>query len=227
MIQPVKVLPGAYQLNNAEVPGVTELCNAFKAQYSSRLSEQGSGGKTPGIRQGKTPLHGGGRTPGGMRTPAPGIGRVGATPARFAAGDGRTPMRMGGATPNPCELGVLCCCMPRRCFNLHGRTACQEVELIPCRRCARSDTYASIWGCRGLDTLWTDFLWRTSASCRCRIPGISTRRSSGVSTAWNAYGCTRCGRTTGVRGDDACAGWSGVWRQNACAGHESGKSVSL
>ncbi|KAK4686395.1 transcription elongation factor SPT6, partial [Tremellales sp. Uapishka_1] len=96
---PVKVLPGAYQLNNAEVPGVTELCNAFKAQYSSRLADQGSGGKTPGIRVGKTPL--GGRTPGG-RTPAPGMnGRGGQTPMAYGQG-GRTPVRPGpGMTPNP------------------------------------------------------------------------------------------------------------------------------
>ncbi|EIW70012.1 hypothetical protein TREMEDRAFT_71488 [Tremella mesenterica DSM 1558] len=79
---PVKVLPGAYQLNNAEVPGVTELCNAFKAQYSSRLSEQGQGGKTPGIRSARTPMIGG-RTPGG-RTPA--LGMTG----------GRTPALGGG-----------------------------------------------------------------------------------------------------------------------------------
>ncbi|ORY28271.1 SH2 domain-domain-containing protein [Naematelia encephala] len=90
---PVKVLPGAYSLGNAEVPGVTELCNAFKAQYSSRLAEQGSGGKTPGIRAGKTPL--GGRTPGG-RTPA----RGGMTPnPMLAAMGGRTPRP--GVTPNP------------------------------------------------------------------------------------------------------------------------------
>ena len=93
----MKVLPGAYQLSNAEVPGVTELCNAFKAQYSSRLTEQGGGGKTPGIRAGKTPL--GGRTPGG-RTPAIG-GMGGATPMYAVAG--RTPMRPG-MTPNPCKF---------------------------------------------------------------------------------------------------------------------------
>jgi transcription elongation factor SPT6 len=98
-LQPVKILPGAYQLNNAEVPGVNELCNAFKAQYSSRLAEQGSGGKTPGIRTGKTPL--GGRTPGG-RTPAVG-GMGGATP--FTAGMGRTPIHPG-MTPNPCLLDL-------------------------------------------------------------------------------------------------------------------------
>lgn len=102
-MQPVKVLPGAYQLNNAEVPGVTELCNAFKAQYSSRLADQGSGGKTPGIRMGKTPLAGG-RTPGGGRTPAPGgmsVRAGGATPA-YGGPMGRTPIRPG-MTPNPCK----------------------------------------------------------------------------------------------------------------------------
>ncbi|WVR05399.1 transcription elongation factor SPT6 [Kwoniella sp. DSM 27419] len=111
---PVQVLPGAYKLNNAEVPGVTELCNAFKLQYSAKLADQGSGGKTPGIRAGKTPLLGsrtpgaGGRTPGG-RTPAPGTGgmtgmRGGATPMYGAPGGvpgmGRTPM-VPGRTPNP------------------------------------------------------------------------------------------------------------------------------
>ena len=48
--------------------------------------DQGSGGKTPGIRMGKTPM--GSRTPGG-RTPAVGYGgRGGATPMY----GGRTPM---------------------------------------------------------------------------------------------------------------------------------------
>lgn len=89
-LQPVKVLPGAYQLNNAEVPGVMELCNAFKAQYSNKLLDQGTGGKTPGIRAGKTPM--GNRTPAG-RTPAVGMGRGGATPMY----GGRTPMP--GQTP--------------------------------------------------------------------------------------------------------------------------------
>lgn len=110
----VRLLPGAYALNNAEVPGINELCNAFKAQYSSRLSEQGMGGKTPGIRAGRTPAHAlGGKTPGG-RTPAlggatpygagmgrtPAVGLGGATP--YGAGVGRTPIRPG-MTPNPCQ----------------------------------------------------------------------------------------------------------------------------
>ncbi|WWC89746.1 transcription elongation factor SPT6 [Kwoniella dendrophila CBS 6074] len=104
---PVQVLPGAYKLNNAEVPGVTELCNAFKLQYSARLAEQGSGGKTPGIRLGKTPLPGG-RTPGGRtpaiggRTPAiQGVRAGGATPMYGQPQHmGRTPMQPG-MTPNP------------------------------------------------------------------------------------------------------------------------------
>ncbi|WVF72010.1 transcription elongation factor SPT6 [Kwoniella sp. CBS 6097] len=96
---PVQVLPGAYKLNNAEVPGVTELCNAFKLQYSARLADQGSGGKTPGIRVGRTPLPGG-RTPGG-RTPAAVGGRGGATPVAGYI-PGRTPMQpQPGMTPNP------------------------------------------------------------------------------------------------------------------------------
>lgn len=92
----MKVLPGAYQLGPAEVPGVLELCNAFKSQYAARLEEQGAGGKTPGVRLGKTPMHGG-RTPGGAMTPGHFGGR---TPMHGA----RTPMArpVGGATPNPC-----------------------------------------------------------------------------------------------------------------------------
>lgn len=70
---------------------MNELCNAFKAQYSAKLAESGAGGKTPGIRAGRTPGHGG-RTPGG-RTP----GMGGATP--YGAGMGRTPAMGGGATP--------------------------------------------------------------------------------------------------------------------------------
>jgi hypothetical protein len=62
-----------------------ELCNAFKAQYSNKLLDQGTGGKTPGIRAGKTPM--GGRTPGG-RTPG------------FPMRGGATPM-YGGRTPLP------------------------------------------------------------------------------------------------------------------------------
>jgi transcription elongation factor SPT6 len=93
----VKVLPGAYRLGDAEVPGVMELCNAFKAQYSNKLLNQGSGGKTPGIRAGKTPM--GGRTPGG-RTPGYPM-RGGATPMY----GGRTPMP-GGPQP-PCKLVYL------------------------------------------------------------------------------------------------------------------------
>jgi transcription elongation factor SPT6 len=113
---PVRLLPGAYQLGTAEVPGMPELCNAFKAQYSSRLADQGAGGKTPGIRAGRTPHGGrtpGGRTPGvggmGGQTPFGGYG--GRTPAMggqtpygagAGAGMGRTPIRPG-MTPNPCE----------------------------------------------------------------------------------------------------------------------------
>jgi transcription elongation factor SPT6 len=89
---PVRLLPGAYKLGPAELPGMLELCNAFKLQYSNQLANQGAGGKTPGIRAGRTPAHGG-RTPAvGGRTPAPG----------YAMGiGGKTPMpnQMGGQTP--------------------------------------------------------------------------------------------------------------------------------
>lgn len=94
---PVRVLPGAYQLNNAEVPGVTELCNAFKAQYSTRLAEQG-GGRTPAVRMpARTPLAGG-RTPAaGGRTPAMGYG--GRTPMRPPPGPGYGPPPGAGGPP--------------------------------------------------------------------------------------------------------------------------------
>lgn len=95
----VKVLPGAYQLNNAEVPGVTELCNAFKAQYSARLDEQGLGGRTPGVRMAaRTPMHGG-RTPGGR---TPGMPMRGAATPMYG---GRTPMHGGGGRMPPPPQG--------------------------------------------------------------------------------------------------------------------------
>lgn len=97
-VQPVKVLPGAYQLHTAVVPDVAALCNAFKAQYSNKLADQG--GKTPGVRSGRTPMQGG-RTPmPGGRTPAPAGSRGGATP--YGMQPGRTPLP-GGMTPNPCK----------------------------------------------------------------------------------------------------------------------------
>ncbi|TYJ56714.1 transcription elongation factor SPT6 [Cryptococcus floricola] len=106
---PVQVLPGAYSLSGAVVPGVTELCNAFKMQYSVKLAEQGHGGKTPGISLGKTPLHLGGRTPAlGSRTPAlgsrtPGVGGIPTrTPVHPGMAMGRTPVHPGmpmGRTP--------------------------------------------------------------------------------------------------------------------------------
>ena len=116
----VRLLPGAYLLGKAEVPGMLELCNAFKTQYSNQLQDQGAGGKTPGIRVGRTPAVGG-RTPAfGGRTPAPGMsmqmgmpgGRTpmlnqapvgGQTPYGQANPVGRTPMRPG-MTPNPCQF---------------------------------------------------------------------------------------------------------------------------
>ena len=115
---PIRLLPGAYKLGPAELPGMFELCNAFKAQYSNQLANQGAGGKTPGIRAGRTPAHGG-RTPavGGGRTPAPGFQMGGRTPMPGMAMPpqmggqtpygqvnpvGRTPMRPG-MTPNACE----------------------------------------------------------------------------------------------------------------------------
>lgn len=98
--QPVRILPGAFKLFSAEVPGMRELCDAFKAQYRAKLEEQKNGGigRTPGTRPGATPMGGtplgGGRTPGGY-----GGGR---TPGAIG---GRTP-GMGGATPG---CGSLLC----------------------------------------------------------------------------------------------------------------------
>ncbi|EAL22689.1 hypothetical protein CNBB1380 [Cryptococcus deneoformans B-3501A] len=95
---PVRVLPGAYKLGNAIVPGVTELSNAFKMQYSEKLAEQGHQGKTPGIYLGKTPMHLGGRTPAlGSRTPAMGS-RTPALGSRTPALGSRTPA-LGSRTP--------------------------------------------------------------------------------------------------------------------------------
>lgn len=76
---PVRVLPGRYKLNEAELPDVVSLCNAFKTQYTTRLMTAArSGDKTPGsvLRSGyggTTPaiMRAGGMAPMGARTPAP------------------------------------------------------------------------------------------------------------------------------------------------------------
>lgn len=83
---PIRVLPGRFKLNDAELPDVVSLCNAFKTQYTTRVMR--SGGRTPG--------HG---MAGGM-TPAAGL--------RGAAGaGGMTPsaMRAGGVTPGMAAMG--------------------------------------------------------------------------------------------------------------------------
>lgn len=83
--QPVRILPGAFRLFDAEVPGVQELCNAFKAQYRAKMEDQ------------KLEPYG--------RTPRPGPAAFGRTPSAF----GRTPAGRSpyvhapnaASTPNP------------------------------------------------------------------------------------------------------------------------------
>lgn len=96
LLQPIRIMPGAYKLFDAEVPGVTELCTAFKTQYTNRLEEQRKNiGKTPA----------GGRSvyaPPSMHRTA--VQRGGATPA--ARLGGATPAaRFGGATPGMGRFG--------------------------------------------------------------------------------------------------------------------------
>ncbi|PWN93854.1 hypothetical protein FA10DRAFT_299195 [Acaromyces ingoldii] len=80
---PVRALPGRFKLNEAELPDVMSLCNAFKTQYTTRV------------------LRAGGRTP-AAATPGAGLRAGGRTPATVRAGGGYTPMAMQtGATPNP------------------------------------------------------------------------------------------------------------------------------
>lgn len=92
---PIRVLPGRYKLNEAELPDVVSLCNAFKTQYTTRLMTAArSGDKTPGsvLRSG----YGGGITPAIMR--AGGMTPIGArTPAPY----GHQPTIHSLATPNP------------------------------------------------------------------------------------------------------------------------------
>jgi transcription elongation factor SPT6 len=90
MSQPVQIVPTSYKLFQAELPGMMELCNAFKLQYMQKLEKQ----KREPIGA-QTPRYGG-RTPGGARTPAVG----GRTP-----GVARTPAAgLGGRTPMPPHL---------------------------------------------------------------------------------------------------------------------------
>ncbi|KAJ9098469.1 hypothetical protein QFC19_006336 [Naganishia cerealis] len=107
---PIRIMPGAYKLFDAEVPGMTELCTAFKTQYASRLAEQKKNtGRTPaGGRSVYAPasihrsaVQRGGATPAmrfaGGATPA--LSRFGATPAgRFTP---HIPNLPGGVTPRP------------------------------------------------------------------------------------------------------------------------------
>lgn len=110
---PVKILPGAYQLFDAELPGMTELCNAFKMQYKARLEMQKQDpnfAQTPRFTGARTPA--GGRTPGMARTPAMGLGArtpmqrapmIGTPMQRGPVPMGTTPM--GAAMPMPSGFG--------------------------------------------------------------------------------------------------------------------------
>ncbi|KAE8258218.1 hypothetical protein A4X13_0g1828 [Tilletia indica] len=92
---PVKVLPGAFQLNQAQVLDVNEVCNAFKTQHTAQAVAK-TGGRTPA----PSSIH--------SRTPAaPNYGF--ATP-RLPGGGMMTPRHpgsvnpyggFGGATPMP------------------------------------------------------------------------------------------------------------------------------
>ena len=98
VLQPIRIMPGAYKLFEAEVPGVTELCTAFKTQYNTKLEEQKKNiGRTPA----------GGRSvyaPPSMHRSA--VQRGGATPAARLSG-AATPSagRFGGATPGISRFG--------------------------------------------------------------------------------------------------------------------------
>ncbi|UZJ54735.1 hypothetical protein CBS101457_004055 [Exobasidium rhododendri] len=104
---PVRVLPGRFKLNEAELPDVVSLCNAFKTQYTTRLMTAArAGDKTPGGALGAmTPggilRMGGGITPGIMRTGGGGVTPMAArTPAVY--GHGMVQQSINSlATPNP------------------------------------------------------------------------------------------------------------------------------
>ncbi|KAK0522786.1 Transcription elongation factor spt6 [Tilletia horrida] len=111
---PVKVMPGAFKLNQAQLNDVNEVCNAFKTQHTAQAVAK-TGGRTPA----PSSIH--------SRTPAPGYG-FGATP-RVPGGVAMTPRHpgalgssnpygmMGGATPMPAYgMG------PSGGRSVHGRT---------------------------------------------------------------------------------------------------------
>lgn len=94
---PVRALPGRFKLNEAELPDVMSLCNAFKTQYTTRVLR--AGGRTPAAATPGAGLRAGGRTPATVRAGAGGgytpmAMQTGATPNPYAA-------RAAGATPNP------------------------------------------------------------------------------------------------------------------------------
>ena len=102
----VQVTPGMYILNGAQLPTVADLCRAFKMQYMellknpTRLSARTPfiGGRTPAVTPfggSRTPAAawGGGRTPGGAKTP-------GARGGRTPAWGGKTP-KWGNGSRTP------------------------------------------------------------------------------------------------------------------------------
>ena len=103
---PVRVLPGRFKLNEAELPDVLSLCNAFKTQYTTRLMTAArAGDRTPGLGAmtpggGLRAGLGGGMTPGLMRTGGmtPMATR---TPAPYGQGLHQPPVQAVLATPNP------------------------------------------------------------------------------------------------------------------------------
>ncbi|KAK0547552.1 Transcription elongation factor spt6 [Tilletia horrida] len=91
---PVKVEPGSFQLNQAHLSDVNEVCNAFKTQHTAQAVAK-TGGRTP------APASTHGRTPApnyGYGTPrVPGMGMM--TPRHL--GSVNPYGGMGGATPRP------------------------------------------------------------------------------------------------------------------------------
>lgn len=108
---PIRVLPGRFKLNEAELPDVVSLCNAFKTQYTTRAMRAGGrtpgpgiGGMTPGFRAGAS-YGGASATPNpyGARPPPPGAPpvRPGPPPARPPQFSGYDARSSGPPPPRP------------------------------------------------------------------------------------------------------------------------------
>jgi transcription elongation factor SPT6 len=88
---PVRVLPGRFKLNEAEVPDMVSLTNSFKTQWTlMAMTAARAGGATPAIRAGMTPM--------GARTPAYGSMAT-ATPNPYLAQQQRARPPPPGAPP--------------------------------------------------------------------------------------------------------------------------------